>query len=103
MNLKVNKFEKKIKVNFKNKTLLKKALTHKSSNQIENNEKLEFLGDRVLGLVISKKLIDLYTNEEEGNLDKRFAKLVNRETCSKIAWSVGIKKYLIVGDSHKKI
>jgi len=103
MNLKVNKFEKKIKVNFKNKTLLKKALTHKSSNQIENNEKLEFLGDRVLGLVISKKLIDLYPNEEEGNLDKRFAKLVNRETCSKIAWSVGIQKYLIVGDSHKKI
>jgi len=103
MNLKINKFEKKIKVNFKSKSLLKKALTHKSSNQIENNEKLEFLGDRVLGLVISKKIIDLYPEEEEGNLDKRFAKLVNRETCSKIAWSIDIHKYLIIGDSHKKI
>ena len=103
MNLKINKFEKKIKVNFKNKSLLKKALTHKSANQIENNEKLEFLGDRVLGLVISKKIIDLYPEEEEGDLDKRFAKLVNRETCSKIAWSIDIQKYLTFGDSHKKI
>ena len=103
MNLKINKFEKKIKVNFKSKSLLKKALTHKSANQIENNEKLEFLGDRVLGLVISKKIIDLYPEEDEGHLDKRFAKLVNRETCSKIAWSIDLQKYLILGDSHKKI
>ena len=103
MNLRLSKFQKKIKVNFKNKSLLEKALTHKSANQVENNEKLEFLGDRVLGLVISKKLIDLYPDEEEGNLDKRFAKLVNRETCSKTAWSIGIQKYLIIGDSHKKI
>ena len=103
MNLKINKFEKKIKVNFKSKSLLNRALTHKSANQIENNEKLEFLGDRVLGLVISKKIIDLYPNEEEGNLDKRFAKLVNRETCSKIAWTIDIQKYLFIGDSHKKI
>tara|TARA_B100001750_G_C15319940_1_gene501676 strand:- start:146 stop:814 length:669 start_codon:yes stop_codon:yes gene_type:complete len=103
MNLKFDKFEKKIKVSFKNKSLLKKALTHKSADQKENNEKLEFLGDRVLGLVLSKKIIDLYPDEEEGNLDKRFAKLVNRETCSKVAWSIDLQKYLIIGDSHKKI
>ena len=103
MNLKISKFEKKIRVNFKNKSLLIKALTHKSSDQVKNNEKLEFLGDRVLGLVLSKKIIDLYPDEEEGNLDKRFAKLVNRETCSKIAWSLDIQKYLVIGDSHKKI
>ena len=76
----------------KNKNLLLKALTHKSSDQTNNNEKLEFLGDRVLGLVLSKKLIDLYPNENEGILDKRFAKLVNRSTCSNI-----------LGDSKKKI
>ncbi len=103
MNLKINKLEKKIGVNFKNKSLLKKALTHKSANQIDNNEKLEFLGDRVIGLILSKKIIDLYPNEEEGNLDKRFAKLVNRDTCSEIAWSIGMHNYLILGDSHKKI
>ena len=103
MNLKIDKLQKKIKVNFKNKSLLKKALTHKSADQTENNEKLEFLGDRVLGLVISKKVIDLYPEEKEGDLDKRFARLVNRETCSKIAWSIDIQKYLLLGDSHKKI
>ena len=48
--------EKKLKINFKNKNLLVKSLTHKSFNNIDNNEKLEFLGDRVLGLVIAKKL-----------------------------------------------
>tara|TARA_B100001123_G_C15128283_1_gene954206 strand:+ start:425 stop:1093 length:669 start_codon:yes stop_codon:yes gene_type:complete len=103
MNLKVSKLEKKIRVNFKNKSLLAKALTHKSADQVKNNEKLEFLGDRVLGLVLSKKIIDLYPDEEEGNLDKRFAKLVNRETCSKVAWSIDIQKYLTIGDTHKKI
>ena len=103
MNLKISNFEKKIKVNFKNKSLLKKALTHKSFNQIENNEKLEFLGDRVLGLVISKKLIDLYPSENEGVLDKRFAKLVNRKTCSYVSWEIGLKDFIIVGDSKKKI
>ena len=103
MNPKLDKFEGKIKVNFKNKSLLKRALTHKSANQIVNNEKLEFLCDRVLGLVISKKIVDLYPEEKEGDLDKRFANLVNRETCSRIAWSIDIQKYLIIGDSHKKI
>ena len=48
---------------FKNKDLLHKALTHKSYSE-NNNEKLEFLGDRVLGLVISKKLLDKYPNEK---------------------------------------
>ena len=51
-----SKLESKINYTFKNKSLLKKALTHKSSNYFENNEKLEFLGDRVLALVISKKV-----------------------------------------------
>ena len=57
MNL--NNFEKKLKINFKNKDLLIKSLTHKSSDSINNNEKLEFLGDRILGFVIAKKLLEL--------------------------------------------
>ena len=56
----VNNFENKIKIKFKNKTLLSRALVHKSANQTNNNEKLEFLGDRVIGLVLSQKLYDLY-------------------------------------------
>ena len=62
MKLNILNFEKKLKINIKNKSLLLKALTHKSSNPNINNEKLEFLGDRVIGLVLSKKLFDLYNS-----------------------------------------
>jgi len=95
--------EKKLQIRVKNKSLLIKSLTHKSANQTDNNEKLEFLGDRVIGLVLSKKLIDLYPNENEGILDKRFAQLVNRSTCSEVAWSIDLQKYIIIADVKKKI
>jgi len=100
---KISKFEEKIQIKMKDKSLLIKALTHKSANQVYNNEKLEFLGDRVLGLVLSNKLIDLYPNENEGILDKRFAKLVNRSTCSMMGWSIQMQDYIILGDAKKKV
>ena len=96
------KFEKDLKIKFNNKSLLLAALTHKSANQKYNNEKLEFLGDRVIGLVLSKKLFDLYPKETEGVLDKRFASLVNRKTCCDVAWSINIQNYIIVGNRKKK-
>ena len=97
------KAEKFLKTKFKNKSLLMSALTHKSANQKNNNEKLEFLGDRVIGLVLSKKLFDLYPNENEGVLDKRFARLVNSKTCCDVAWSIGVQNYIIIADRKKKI
>ena len=97
------KFESNLNIQFKNKSLLIAALTHKSANQEINNEKLEFLGDRVIGLVLSKKIFDLYPNESEGVLDKRFASLVNKKTCSDIAWSIGIQNYIITGNKKKNI
>tara|TARA_Y100000590_G_scaffold208287_1_gene235948 strand:+ start:3727 stop:4389 length:663 start_codon:yes stop_codon:yes gene_type:complete len=97
----IQKIEKDLKIKFINKSLIIKALTHKSSNQKNNNEKLEFLGDRVIGLVLSKKLFDLYPNETEGVLDKRFAKLVNRKTCSEVAWSIKIQNHIITGNKKK--
>jgi ribonuclease III len=103
MKTNINTFTKKINIKVKNIKLLENALTHKSANKKLNNEKLEFLGDRVLGLAISTKLYDLYPNETEGVLDKRFAKLVNRNTCATIAWSTGIKDFIILGDRKKKI
>jgi len=103
MKININNFLKDLKIKFKDKSLLLKALTHKSANKENNNEKLEFLGDRVIGLVLSKKLFDLYPNENEGVLDKRFARLVNRKICCEIGWSIGIHKYIIIGDSKKKI
>ena len=99
----INKLQKSLKIKFKDRSLLIKALTHKSADQQINNEKLEFLGDRVIGLVLSKKLFDLYPNENEGVLDKRFARLVNRKTCCEVAWSIGVQDYIIIADSKKKI
>ena len=100
---KITKFEEKLKFKVKNKSLLIQALTHKSANRNFNNEKLEFLGDRVIGLILSKKLYDLYPNENEGILDKRFAKLVNRKTCCLIGWSIGMQNVILLGDTKKKI
>ena len=89
--------------NFKNSKLLEQSLTHKSFDNEHNNEKLEFLGDRVLGLIISKKLIEIYPEEKEGIIDKKFANLVNKKTCSNIAKKLNIKKFMFLGPSHKSL
>ncbi len=102
MKINFQNLEKKLKINFKNKSLLKKSLTHKSFNKIDNNEKIEFLGDRVLGLVIAKKLLDLYPNEKEGILDKKFASLVNKNTCLDIAKKIELEKYILTFDQNRK-
>ena len=99
----LNKKKSYIKINFKDKSLIESALTHKSANQKNNNEKLEFLGDRVIGLVLSKKLFDLYPNETEGVLDKRFATLVKKKTCSNVAWDLGLQNLIITGNQKAKI
>ncbi len=92
--------EKKIKVNFKNKELLIKSLTHKSFDKENNNEKVEFLGDRVLGLVIAKKLLEIYPNDKEGILDKKFASLVNKRTCLEISKKLQLQKYILTLNSR---
>ena len=102
MKIDYQSLEKKIKVNFKNKNLLIKSLTHKSFNKENNYEKLEFLGDRVLGLVIAKKLLEIYPNEKEGILDKKFASLVNKKTCLEIAKKIELQKYILTFNSTKK-
>ena len=97
------KLEKKINIKFKNAKFLIKSLAHKSYDSINNNEKLEFLGDRVLGLVISKKLLEIYPEEKEGILDKKLASLVNKKKCFEIAKSLGLEKFILVGNSKKKV
>ena len=94
--------QKKIKVNFRNKDLLIRSLTHKSFDRENNNEKVEFLGDRVLGLVIAKKLLEIYPNEREGILDKKFASLVNKKTCLEIAKKIELQKYILTLNAEKK-
>ena len=94
--------EKKLNVKFKNKNLLIKSLTHKSYNKTINNEKVEFLGDRVLGLVIAKKLLEIYPHEKEGILDKKFASLVNKKTCLDVAKDIGLQNYILTFASKRK-
>ena len=69
---------------------------------MNNNEKIEFLGDRVLGLVIAKKLLEIYPDEKEGILDKKFASLVNKKTCLQIAKKIRIRKIYINIQCQKK-
>ena len=90
MKINYQNLEKKINVKFKNINLLIQSLTHKSFDTNTNNEKIEFLGDRVLGLVIARKLLEIYPNEKEGILDKKFASLVNKNTCLEIARNINL-------------
>tara|TARA_B100000963_G_scaffold360747_1_gene392862 strand:- start:21110 stop:21775 length:666 start_codon:yes stop_codon:yes gene_type:complete len=99
----IKDLEKVLGYHFKDPFLLKQSLIHKSFDNKNNNEKLEFLGDRVLGLVISKKLIDKYPKEKEGIIDKKFANLVNKKTCSNIAKQIDIKSYMFLGTSNKTL
>ena len=94
--------EKKINVKFKDTNLLIQSLTHKSYNSLKNNEKIEFLGDRVLGLVIAKKLLEIYPDEKEGILDKKFASLVNKRTCLEIAKNINLEKYILTFNPNNK-
>ena len=96
--------EKKLKLKFSEKKIFIKSLTHKSFDSINNNEKIEFLGDRVLGLIIAKKLLELYPEEREGVLDKKFASLVNKKKCLEIAKKIELEKYILVlNPKNKKI
>jgi len=96
-----SKLEQRINIKFKDQELLKKSLIHKSHNSEHNNEKLEFLGDRVLGLVLAKTLLKIYPNEKEGVIDKKFANLVNKKTCLLIAKKLELKKFITTGGSYK--
>ena len=67
-------------------------------------KKLNFLGDRVLGLIIAKKLLEIYPEEKEGILDKKFASLVNKRKCLEIAKKIELEKYILVfNPKNKKI
>ena len=102
MKINYRSLQKKISISFKDKELLIKSLTHKSFNKNINNEKIEFLGDRVLGLVIAKKLLEIYPDEKEGVLDKKFSSLVNKKTCLEIANKIGLDKYILTFNPKNK-
>ncbi len=100
-------FYKIILYNFRDENLLKMALTHPSLNskslQNFNYERLEFLGDKVLSLVIGEYLMKKFPSENEGNLSKRHASLVSGATLAQIATKINLPKMLILSFGEKKI
>ena len=99
---KLNNLQKKINIKFKNLNYLKRSITHKSYDPLNNYEKLEFLGDRILGFVISKKLLELYPYEKEGVLDKKLASLVNKNKCIEVAKNISLERFILTGNKNKK-
>jgi len=74
----------KLGYQFQDEALLTRALTHAGANAQRSNERLEFLGDRVLALVVSDTLYRLYPDEDEGALTRRVHSLVRWEACAKV-------------------
>ena len=99
--MKIEDIEKNLKIKFKDKNLLIQSLTHKSYDKNINNEKLEFLGDRVLGFVIAKELLKLYPKEKEGILDKKLASLVNKKKCYDVCKFLHLNKIIKTSTSNK--
>ena len=89
---------------FKNNRLLEEALTHSSARKSSklNNERLEFLGDRVLGLVIAEELLRKNPNSTEGEIATYYNSLVKKETCAFIAKEIGLENLLTLGKSVKR-
>jgi ribonuclease-3 len=94
--------EKKLGRSFKNRTLIEEALTHSSAASGMSNERLEFLGDAVLQLTVSRHLFRKFSAHSEGQLTKMRAKVVNKKTLAQVALRCGIDELLVVGDSLKK-
>lgn len=90
---------------FKNFDLLTQSLTHsikKSGFPILNNQRLEFFGDRVLGLIIAEMIYYKFRNENEGQLAKRFSELVSKKILVKISKKIELEKLILIKNSLKK-
>lgn len=92
--------QKRINYHFRDSALLKLALTHPSVARAQSNQRLEFLGDAVLGLVVARILYDLYPAEQEGELARRHAALVQGITLTAVARDIGLGEALNVGTSE---
>jgi len=95
-------FEKRIETHFADPELLTRALTH-CSHSTAHMERLEFLGDAVLGLVIAEHLHDLFPDEAEGQLSRLRAGLVRKESLYKVAQNWNLEIYLHVGDGERSV
>jgi ribonuclease-3 len=98
----MNELQKKLSLKFNDDSLLQRALTHPSLGKTRPNyERLEFLGDSVLGLIISSELFQRHPNEAEGELTKRLAGLICGETLVKVAQNLHLAEHILMSDSEK--
>jgi ribonuclease-3 len=96
--------EQKLQYHFSDSAILDKALTHSSSTarKLDSNERLEFLGDSILGLVICQALYERFPDYLEGDLTKIKSKLVSRKTCSLVAGLLELDSVLSIGPGMQK-
>ena len=101
-------FERRLGYSFNDSGLLDRALTHPSAvsgrgaaGQLDAYQRLEFLGDRVLGLIIADMLMDAFPTADEGDLHRRHASLVRKETCASVGAELGLGEALRLGDSEE--
>lgn len=94
--------ERSVGHGFADRRLLEHALTHVSASQVRPNsyERLEFLGDRVLGVVVAHMLYEAFPQESEGQLSRRLADLVRKETCAEAAERWGVGPFMRLGDGE---
>ncbi|MCY4305659.1 MAG: ribonuclease III [Aestuariivita sp.] len=99
---KLHAFEARIGYQFNDQSLLLKALTHSSikSPKLEDNEKLEFLGDRVLALIVAEALMQMDQSATVGQLASRLNALVRKETCAEVALEIKLGQFLKLGRSE---
>ena len=108
MQKEIKEFEKIIGIEFRDKNLLQQSLTHRSyinenrSSKNGHNERLEFLGDAVLELVITDYLFKKYPSKNEGDLTSIRSALVNAQTCADVAQKIDINDYLLLSRGEAK-
>ena len=95
----LDRCEKRIGYKFRDQKLLEAALTHASGaeHRLASNERMEFLGDAILGYVVCEQLYLLFPNYLEGDLTKLKSMVVSRQTCAKISKALGMRDFLILG------
>ncbi len=96
-----SELEKVIDYQFKDRHWLERALTHSSTNECYNYQRLEFLGDRVLGLVMADELFMQFKDEKEGGLAKRHTALVQGSTCTVVGQAHGICDFILLSNSER--
>ena len=97
----IDKLEKHLDYHFENPQLLIEALTHKSYKKPYNNERLEFLGDAVLDLVVGEYLFSKFPNFDEGKLSKMRASLVNEEGFTRMAEHIHLGEYILLSNAEE--